>query len=279
MASNLACIGLASATREEFNELVSKILPLSIRLGEQAGLEVRRWQDRSGSRLVFRVRGGSVVEFLPSLSSTPGVLLGPITALNDEVSSAAILDEEGEQLTSAAFEIEERGLLNDTMRAGGEASLVALGQAVTVHENVAAFDSSRDSLLDPSADLDAPPPPQYVERGLKWPPRMASESFFSNGVFQPGAEADATARLNGVVLQSDRRVNSMTGQAFVVARVRTVGFEADLCLASNELDRELLPGNIVAGKVFLTVSLPGIPDGVVLPALGVPSKRRWWRRS
>ncbi len=27
MASNLACIGLASATREEFNELVSKILP------------------------------------------------------------------------------------------------------------------------------------------------------------------------------------------------------------------------------------------------------------
>jgi hypothetical protein len=119
MASNLACVGLAISSNEELQELVSRVLPLSARVGEQNGIVVRRWQDESGARLVFGLRAGAVVEFLPSLAALPGAILGPIVTLNDEVSSAAILDDQGEQLTSAAFELEERGLLNETLRAGG----------------------------------------------------------------------------------------------------------------------------------------------------------------
>jgi hypothetical protein len=279
MASNLACVGLAISSNEELQELISRVLPLSARVGEQNGIVVRRWQDESGARLVFGLRAGAVVEFLPSLAAVPGAILGPIVTLNDEVSSAAILDDQGEQLTSAAFELEERGLLNETLRAGGPAAVVALGQAVTVHEDAAQFEISRGSLLDPSADLDAPAPPHYAERGLKWPPRMASESFFSNGVFQQGETAEATARLNGVVLRSDRRVNSVTGQAFVVARVRTVGFEVELCLPGAEHVAELRGGQIVAGRVFLTASLAGTQVESQPLAAGAPAKQRWWRRA
>jgi hypothetical protein len=114
MASNLACVGLAISSNKELQELISRVLPLSTRLGARDGLEVRRWQDESGARLLFGLRAGAVVEFLPSLAAAPGAILGPIVVLNDEVSSAAILDEQGEQLTSAAFELEERGLLNET---------------------------------------------------------------------------------------------------------------------------------------------------------------------
>src|SRR5262249_16706855 len=151
-------VGLAVASHDALDELIARVLPLSTRLGERDGLEVRRWQDESGARLTFCLRAGSVVDFLPSVAATPGAILGPITVLNDDVSSALILDDKGEQMTTAAIEIEERGLLDEPMLAPGSASIVALGNAVTVHEDEVAFANSRDSLLDPAADLDAPAP-------------------------------------------------------------------------------------------------------------------------
>ena len=275
MASNLACVGLASASSEELSAVVAKMLPRSISLGKQRGLEVRRWEDSSGARMVLGIRDGSIVEFLPSLASKPGARLARIAALSDEVSTAAVVDEAGDQLTSVAVEFEERALLTETARAGGAASIVALGQAVTIHDDSAAFAASRESLLDPSADLDAPAPAVYAERGLKWPPRMASESFIAHSVFPTGAEPEATARLNGVVLHSDRRVNTLTGQAFVVARVRTIGFEADVCLPGSEHSSALRPGQIVAGTVFLAASLATVAS----QSREAPKKRRWWRWS
>jgi hypothetical protein len=219
------------------------------------------------------VRDGRSEEFLPSLAAPPGAILGPMRALNDEVSAADVFDEDGEQSTSLAVELEERVLLDHSSNEGGRASIIALGQDVTVHRNSDEFAESRASLLDPNADLDEPAPPHFAERGLPWPVRMGSESFISYGVFNPGPEAAATALLNGVVLRSDRRINSISGHAFVVARVRTAGFEADVCLRGAEHPNALEPGQIVSGRVFLTASLATFSDSPSAPA----SRRRWWR--
>jgi hypothetical protein len=101
-------------------------------------------------------------------------------------------------------------------------------------------------------------------------------------VFQTAEHAEATARLSGVVLRSDRRVNAITDQPFVVARVRTVGFETDVCMSGVEWTDALSPGNVVSGRVFLAGSLS---NGHVVLATRVPPapvadvKRRWWRPS
>lgn len=75
--------------------------------------------------------------------------------------------------------------------------------------------------------------------------------------FGPADQAEAYARLHGTVLQAQRRTVAATGQSFIVARVRTVGFDVDLCLpaAGVELPQ---PGNIVGGQVFLVASIPGL---------------------
>jgi len=43
----------------------------------------------------------------------------------------------------------------------------------------------------------------YLERGWSWPPRLASESFISYGVFGDPAQARDRARLSGTVLKAE----------------------------------------------------------------------------
>ena len=108
MASNLACIGLEMADANAFNDLVSAVLPQAAPLGPVGDIEILRWEDPSGARLIFGVRQGSVVDFLPSLSSHSGIRLGDLAPANDDVVTAKIVDDDGEQVTSAAFELEQR---------------------------------------------------------------------------------------------------------------------------------------------------------------------------
>src|SRR6266498_1298689 len=99
-----------------------------------------------------------------------------------------------------------------------------------VHADAAAFDSSVASLLSEPGEDPGEPPPHVVERGLRWPPRMAAESVISYDVFGAREQAQAYARLNASVLRAEQRTVAATGQRFSAARVRTVGFELDLCL-------------------------------------------------
>lgn len=103
-------------------------------------------------------------------------------------------------------------------------------------------------------------PPHYAERGWSSPPRLASESFISYGVFGDPGQARAHARLSGTVLNAWRSICTLTGQLFTIAAVRTVGFEADLCLAGSEHPSVPAPGNIISGTVFLvaTVDAPAL---------------------
>ena len=218
------------------------------------GIDVVRWQDPSGARLVIGLtRDGAVADLLPSFDGTLRTRLRDVRLVNDEVAIADVLDAGGEQVTSMAVEIEQRRLL-PAQPINADATVVALGGAVTVYTSDEEFRLSDDSLLDPGS-TDSEPPEHFAERGWPWPPRMAAESFLSYGVFSEPLEAEAYARLSGTVLTSERRTVAETGQQVIVAAVRTAGFGVTMCLDARDHPDPPAVGSIVSGTVFLTASL------------------------
>ncbi|WP_258725637.1 hypothetical protein [Cellulomonas sp. NS3] len=275
MSSNLACIGLDLTDESEFHRVVGLAAGRATVLGERDGNRILRWQDDDGARLVLVLDGSrSLVAVTPSFASEPGAVLGSLTHANEECWTAAVT-EDGEQVTALAADLEQSALVGPGPAAGGRAGVVALGTDVHVLPDVAAFEASPASLLDPDRAEHGEPPAHYAENGWPWPPRMSAESFVSYGVFGDAAQAEPFARLNGTVLRSRTCRNSLTGGVFHVARVRTVGFEADVCLAAAEHPDAPPPGSVVAGRVYLVAALETLPATQ-------PSSRRGsrlpWRR-
>ncbi|MEU0561532.1 hypothetical protein [Dactylosporangium sp. NPDC006015] len=271
MASNLECVGLGFDDRDDFRPFIADALRTADVLGRDGDLTVHRWQDPSGARIVVATRGRQIVEFLPSYAGTPGPLLADVHNANDEVTIADVVDKDGEKVGMLAAEFEQRRLL-PTAPSGGLATVVALGVDVAVHADAAAFAASDDSLLSPrSSDDPDEPPAHYVENGWPWPPRMAASSFISYGVFGAPENAEAYARLNGTVLHAARKTVAATGQQFITARVQCGVFETDVCLPAAADTPDPVPGNVIAGTVFLVASLPQLPP---------PSKRGFlpWKR-
>ncbi len=271
MASNLDCVGLTVLDQPSFERLVRQMLDSAAPLGVRDGQTVSRWEDPSGACCTLTTSDDGLIGFLPGFVGTAGALLSSVTSLSDDVVAADVVESDGTLATKMAFELAEHlwvGVATEPQ----QAAIAALGVDVQVFADDEAFTASPASLLDPEKDDPGPAPADYVERGWTWPPRMATESFVPYGLFSVDADPGAHARLNGTVLRAERRTTQATGQSFVVARVRTVGFEADVCLPNQPSVPE--PGNVVAGTVFLTVSIPDL-----IPAADRPKRSRWpWRR-
>jgi hypothetical protein len=211
VASNLGCVGLAVEDSQQLASLIRDVRPQVRRIGHADGVDVFRWEDpASGARLVFEVRETKIADFTPSFASTARTRLAGLSAVNEDVATARVVDDDGEQVTSVALDLEQRRLLG-SKTLDREAAIVALGRGVAIYSDAEAFAASPGSLVDPEADLKAEAPAHYVERGFKWPPRMASESFVSYGVFGDPARASPTARLNGVVISASARTVERTG--------------------------------------------------------------------
>jgi hypothetical protein len=267
MASNLTCLGLGVENTDELRRLVSDVLPRSISLGVVGNIDIRRWEDPSGVRLVFGVNENDMPDLLPSFAGNATAKLAGVSALSPDVTAADVM-EDGEVVTRIALELEERRFLDPTAPApSGRASVVALGRAVTLYQDEESFADSPDSLVASDDGKSREPPAHYVERGWKWPPRMAAESFISSGLFgSPSAEA----RLYGTVLSAEHRTVVQTGNAIDVLVTRTAGFEATVCVPGGSLGFQPKPGNILGGLVYLVGSMPSIGP---LNAVPVPSRK------
>jgi hypothetical protein len=235
-------------------QLIGSALETAGQIGSHGACVLYRWQDPSGVRLVIVVEGQQVVGFLPSFAGRPGARLAQVRAVNQDVVAADVLDQAGEQVTRLATELEQQRILPDGPLVG-PASIVALGIDVSVHASAEAFAASDASLVS-GAGNSGEAPKHFVDNGWPWPPRMAAESFISYGVFNSPETMHAQARLNALVLAADIRTVSMTGQRFIAARVRSAGFEADVCMPADESTAPPSPGNIVAGTVYLVASMP-----------------------
>jgi hypothetical protein len=80
------------------------------------------------------------------------------------------------------------------------------------------------------------------------------------------------------VLKAERRTVALTAQSFIVAEVSTVGITASVCLKGSDFAAVPLPGQVIAGEVFIAGSLVGFEAG----ASPKPSLRRkparWFSR-
>ena len=286
MSSNLECVGLGVSDHEDLGNLVEASLASAQPLARLAKGELRRWQDPSGARLVLTLDDdGQVVDLLPSFAADSGIHLLSCHPVNEHVSVAAVVDSAGEQISSIAFAPEQqRQLMELGSPVSGEVAMIALAVDVTVHFDADSYSASDASLLEPAGSGPEEPPEEYVRHGWAWPPRMAPESFVSHGAMADPAQADAHARLAGTVLAAERRTVTVSGQGFIVVRVRTAGFELDMCMAASE-HQPPEPGSVVSGTVFLVGSLDGLvptPDltaayAAVEPRpVGSRAKRRRW---
>lgn len=256
---------LSITSQEQLDSLLEQVLPTAVILGESGGVQTLRWEDPAGARLVLTMRGNELLSLVPSWRSETAVTLRTVTRLNEDICAGGVFDGD-EQLTAMAFEFEQRHLIS----AGGPwdmtMHLVALGQAVTLHRDAESFASSDDSLLD-ADDSSSEPPAEFVAQGWPWPPRMATESFISYGVFGDPAEAQATARLSGTVLSAAMNTVERTGQSVVTTVVRSAGFTATACLSATEHPEPPAPGSVLSGEVFLVAS-----------AAQVSPRRAGWRQ-
>ncbi len=272
MASNLGCIGLPVDGEAGLGRLISQIRDSAATLGVVDGVEVKRWEDASGARLIFAVnRHDEVVDVLPSFADEPGALLTGIQLLNDAAAAASVVAADGEELTQLVIELEQRTLLRTRRLSDAvAASIIALGVDIVVHADADAFAASDASLLDPAGDPGDEPAARFTENGWPWPPRVAAMSFIPYGSFAEPHEAAAYARLAGVVLSASRRSNTISGQPFIAARVRSAGFEATVCYPDDDQPVPS-PGAVIAGEVFLVGSLE-------LPPPDDPPASRFSRR-
>ena len=254
MASTLGCIGLAVDDDEGLARLLARVVPQAAPLGSAAGIDVLRWQDPSGARIVLGIAGSALTWFMPSCAAPAGARLDDVVAVNEDVVTASAVDEAGEVVTRFAAGMEQHLLLPRGAPASGSAAVVSLGVDVTAFADADAYTASDASLLSPGEDP-GDPPPHYVDQQWAWPPRFAPESFLSYGVFAEAEAADAYARLSGTVLHGETRVAEATGQQFHVARVRTAGFDTDVCLPATEHPRAPAPGEVLAGTVYLVVCM------------------------
>jgi hypothetical protein len=250
VSTSLGCVGLAVRDGDELDRLITAVLPAAHSLGRAGALELFRWQDPSGARLIVAVVDDQWVELLPSFAGLPGALLANLEPVNDEVTTADVVDPDGEQLASVAVELEQRRLLNPADPPSGRqagfstpATLVALGTDVSVRDGAEAF-----------------------------------EPFLAYTGFDAADEAEAYARLAGTIVRAERRTVVQTGQRFVAARVRTAGFQLDLCLSASEHPALPTPGQIVAGEVYLVASLEHLPADRPPTGSLRTMKKYGWRR-
>ena len=260
MASHLACIGLGVENQVELDRLLAAVYPRAVVIGRMGRREVRRWEDPSGARLIFRLDDGKPAGFSPAFAGRPGAFVMGGAQIGESSWNVAIVHVDGEQQTGAAVDLEQGGLA-EPVTLPAQASIVALGRSIAGFPDAEAFAASSASLLGPSRDGEERPanlPEHFV-----WPPRMGPESFISYGVFAPdvggSAGAEPIARMHGTVLASERRTASETGQEFGVVRVRTTGMEVDLCIAGSDLTQPIEPGQIIGGEVYLSASIETSP--------------------
>lgn len=251
MTSNLGCIGLAVDDVEAFADLLDRVIPTGTAARQENGSVLYDWRDASGARLTVATdRAGDLDEVMPSFAGEPGVVLGGLVALHGAVVAADVL-EDGEVVTRMAVEVLPPGPVPDS----GRASLTAFGLDVTLHASPDEYAESDASLLSPRESADV---------ADDEPTRMASESFISFALFGGSEDADPVARMAGVVLAARTATVDATGQTFHAVRLRCLGMELDVCLASADHPSPPEPGGVVAGTVYLVADVER------------PTRRRRW---
>ena len=217
------------------------------------GTRLYRWEDPSGARMTIERDGDEVISVIPSFAVSSTVAAGRAHLVGRRVVQVEVLDETPEGPPFMTFELERpQDFAARAAADSGDMFLTTFGTDVIFYENAASFSSSTDSLLtEDGSDADLP--------------RIGAESYLSFG----GAEG----LLHGTVMSARVLTNSLTGQAFAAATVRSAGFSLEVCLPwSADLPAPSV-GSLIGGDVYLIATLPGVTFQIVEldgPVHGLP---------
>ncbi|AZA13773.1 hypothetical protein ACFPVT_06710 [Corynebacterium choanae] len=223
MTNDLKTIGLDFPTWVDAVEAAISSGQLVV-TGELGDGQLVQFDDPSGARIVILAADpySTWAGFASTTTAT-----GHVSMIDHTLAYIEFIDDDGQQIAAVCATLAQGPLLvNEPVLPWQEVAITALGIDVTLH--------------DPS-DPSCPTQGRIESPGAK----IIAEH---DGSKTPDAAAVITARLEG----AEYRINSLTGQRFIHATLRTP-FALDIVLA----DADTLPadGTVVTGTVALAASV------------------------
>jgi hypothetical protein len=245
MASHFSTIGLAIASKEDFQALVQRICPLAEGLAAPGGV-YWRWTDPCGAEVWIQVNehnqliganvhyaGRSSVQVSltaripsPGPSELDGSFHGWAAPSGDAPDTGCypfVFD-------APDFRIHE-GLAIPTREA---VQIAAFAHQITMFESVAAYEAGQSGNI----------------------PLYASQSFIPSGLFTPAGDSRkpplAHAIFTGHVVAAEKKINAFTGRAFYSAFVETFGGSYDVVIDPDLLPGLPAPGGVISGSFWLS---------------------------
>jgi hypothetical protein len=267
MTDHFSVIGFNAGSAEELAELVRK-LPDTGAYSQPCGPGYYyRWQSDGGSELWVHLakQSGQADEKLGIVGVTPffhGKGRMPVRVMkkrqrpsDNAFEGAAFVEIEPGPRPHQCATVALLDVVDYALWANRVTPFLAKAQIAAFPHDLAIFSSEREF-----AD---------AQIGEKVP--FSPESFFASGLFSSAAEAGGQAVFHDPsekefnapsrafftarVLAAETRRNSVTGQSFHAALVKTLGGTIDLVADMGQVHEELRPGCIVQGEFWLCARL------------------------
>ena len=243
--SHFCCIGLATATVEEFEGTVTRCCAAASPHPDHLD-----WRDASGASLVVHLEDNEITCVTPFFAAkeptrwrvtTRGAQISPCVHCSG--AACDVLDASGAVLTRAFVQwrrfIDSRRFLEDERTY--ELAVVGFAHALTVCAMPADFEAWQ-------ADYWRGEDGQPRDRDGK-PLRFAEEFFMPEGMFAKPMEA--VAMMSGRVQAARWLTNELTGARFGHARLSTYAGDLDVVFAPESVPHLPEVGHLVVTRVWL----------------------------
>lgn len=244
MPSHFSTIGFPVESEDDLIALANSIAEEAEVIEISEGLYVR-WQSSSGAQIWLQVdRDGDLVGMMPHFAGTSRVRAGltarimrpDATALDGAFHAWADPPDDKPEAGEYPFVFDAPDFCRHsglTLPYLASIQLAAFAHEIDVYDSVDAFDETQTGEV-----------------------RFASQSFIPSGMFTPeGGETDppeAYGMFTGHVVQSARKRNEVTDQAFHWALVESHGASFDVVIDPEMLDVEPKVGGVVSGSFWLS---------------------------
>ncbi len=249
MASDFSCIGFPAESEEEYKELVRRAAqdgePIKTGCGTYA-----RWADANGAELWAHIDdAGQTLGAVPHFSGQARMRIG-LTERIPRVEGPTLMgafygwaDPDDEFFDSVTHPL--------VFDAPDFVLYQAVGLPATVDVQIAAFAQE----LRAYADIDA-----FFAGQQNDTTRLGPASFIPYGTFtEKGERPKAYAMFSGQVVACATFTNSITGQKFEWAQVRTLSGEVDVVADPSTVQGKVVQGGTIRGVFWLSGRLV---DGV-----------------
>lgn len=237
MPSHLSCIGLSTASKEEFQEFLTRIAEDAVSTETQEGF-LLSWKDPSGASIYMHLsRDASFECMTPSFFGTTQHRVRPSKILPDkdcrfcDVLEVEVVDEDGQLFYPLLLQLEDMEIARSRIAFQTIHQLRVTGFAEEAH-----FWPTEEAFLQSQSH-------QKV--------KFATQSFFASGMFNPPFTPNAI--FTGRVLQADLRTNSENGGRFLHLLVDSLGGVYDVVL--DPPDQPVQPGAIAQCSCWMVGSI------------------------